>query len=221
MREKWFVSQINFKSISGSVEQRAVSGDDGDDDDEEKMCWWRPNTITLIIILWHQSIIFMFLEHESSEDNSSIRLEHIIDRLLLFSAVSQLHMSVYHGKSLSIFHIKVFFICTTREIRGKKKRRKKRMNQDCFNPGRSFDTQYLFFEFECCYSSNGCCPLILHEITSALTSDTVRFPPLWCSERKEREKIKLNKSDCQTSIVRLEVFLLLNTKLLKEWDLCI
>lgn len=34
-------------------------------------------------------------------------------------------------------------------------------------------------------------------------------------------KMKLNKDDCQTSIVRLEVFLLLNAKLLKEWDLCI
>lgn len=52
MRETWFVRQIDFKSISGSVEQRAVSGDDDDDDVmKRRWCWWRPNTVTLIIIL--------------------------------------------------------------------------------------------------------------------------------------------------------------------------
>lgn len=32
---KWFVSQNNFKSISGSVEQHAVSDDEDDDDEDD------------------------------------------------------------------------------------------------------------------------------------------------------------------------------------------
>lgn len=66
--------------------------------------------------------------------------------------------------------------------------------RDCFNLRCSFDTQYLL------NSSRrrpfiprvlAVCPLILH------TQTTSGF---------QESEVKLNKDDCQTSIVRLEVF---------------
>lgn len=66
--------------------------------------------------------------------------------------------------------------------------------RDCFNPQCSFDTQYLLnLSRRCSFIPRvlAVCPLILH------TQTTSGF--------QERE-VKLNKDDCQISIVRLEVF---------------
>lgn len=192
----------------------------------------------LIVISWHQNILFI----QSRRDLMALK---IIDTfrtyycLLLFSAFLFPNFKctfVYHSKSLFIFHTKVFLYVKLGKSGVKKKRKKSRIpyEQETVLTHNAALIRSIFS------SLSRCSPVIPHTCHRCLpfNSSSSTFNSLLlslktmsgfhlCDAVREKRglteliKMKLNKDDCQTSIVRLEVFLLLNAKLLKEWDLCI
>lgn len=121
-------------------------------------------------------------------------------------------MSVYHDKSLFIFHTKILYVKWGNQGF-------KREAMDCFKSCCSFvELGSCSAVFPDMFPLH---PSILHR-PARLSQTESGFPSVTQQKRRERRsevvKMELN---CHSSIVRLDFFIIKYQMIKKEWDLCI